>query len=136
MEESLLDTDILSEVLKAKDPRVLDRATQYLAQHARFTFSAFTFYEIVRGFRANQAVRQLANFMKLAQDCDVVPISTPVLERAARLWAEAYVGGHPRDDADLIIAATALETHRVLVTGNTGHFSWIPHLQIEDWRNV
>jgi hypothetical protein len=34
----------------------------------------------------------------------------------------------------LIIAATALETGRALVTGNTAHFGWIPALTIEDWR--
>ena len=35
MDESLLDTDILSEVLKAKDAQVLAAAQQYLAQHPR-----------------------------------------------------------------------------------------------------
>jgi predicted nucleic acid-binding protein len=44
-----------------------------------------------------------------------------ILMRAADLWAEGKHGGHPSDDADLIIAATALETGRVLVTGNTAH---------------
>ena len=33
-----------------------------------------------------------------------------------------------------IIAATALEHKRVLVTGNTAHFSWVPGLRVEDWR--
>jgi hypothetical protein len=41
---------------------------------------------------------------------------------------------HPHADADVLIAATALEHGRVLVTGNTAHFSWIPGLAIEDWR--
>jgi predicted nucleic acid-binding protein len=35
----------------------------------------------------------------------------------------------------LIIAATALETGRVLVTGNTAHYAWISGLTLEDWRN-
>lgn len=33
----LLDTDILSEVLKKKDPRVLDRAESYFAEEGRYT---------------------------------------------------------------------------------------------------
>jgi len=41
----------------------------------------------------------------------------------------------PHGDADLIIAATALETGRVLVTGNTAHYSWIPGLTLDDRRN-
>jgi predicted nucleic acid-binding protein len=54
--------------------------------------------------------------------------------RAADLWADGRNSGHPRDDADLIIAATALEAGRVLVTGNTQHFAWIPGLRLADWR--
>jgi tRNA(fMet)-specific endonuclease VapC len=134
MDAALLDTDILSEILKAKNPQVLDVGRRYLAERQRFAFSAITFYEIIRGFRANRAVRALTEFLKLADDCDVLPISVPVLKRAADLWAEARQGGHPRDDADLIIAATALETRRVLVTGNTTHFAWISDLSLTDWR--
>ena len=54
MDGSLLDTDILSEVLKRKDNRVLTKARQYLAQHQRLAFSAITVYEILRGFDADQ----------------------------------------------------------------------------------
>ena len=64
----------------------------------------------------------------------MVPVSLAVLDRAASLWADAHAGGHPRDDADLIIAATALESGRALVTGNVGHFNWIGGLKIDDWR--
>lgn len=134
MDEALLDTDILSEVIKAKDASLLVKAREYLAQYQRFAFSAMSVYEITRGFRATGTVRQLADFLKLADDCEVVAISTPILDQASHLWADAHVAGHPRDDADLIIAATALETRRVLVTGNVSHFTWIPQLRVENWR--
>jgi predicted nucleic acid-binding protein len=134
MDEALLDTDILSEVLKAKNPRVLSRASDYLARHGRLCFSAMTFYEMIRGIRATKAIRQLHNFTTLAATSDMLPVSLATLDRAASLWAEAHMAGHPRNDADLIIAATALETNRVLVTGDTGHFDWISQLRIEDWR--
>jgi tRNA(fMet)-specific endonuclease VapC len=134
MDEALLDTDILSEVLKRKDPHVLATAQQYLAQHERLAFSAMTVYEIIRGMRAKQATRQLAKFMKTVGTSDVFPVSLPVLLRAADLWAEGRGGGHPHDDTDLIIAATALQAQRVLVTGNTSHYSWITGLRLADWR--
>jgi hypothetical protein len=38
--KALLDTDILSEVLKSKDPHVLARARAYLAEHGRYTLSS------------------------------------------------------------------------------------------------
>lgn len=136
MDEALLDTDILSVIFKAKNPQVLNVGRQYLAQHQRFAFSAITLYEVIRGLRANRAVGVLAKFLKLADNCDVLPISLPVLMRAADLWAEARQRGLPRDDADVIIAATALEAHRVLVTGNSAHFTWISGLSLTDWRHA
>jgi tRNA(fMet)-specific endonuclease VapC len=136
MDESLLDTDIMSEVLKAKNRQVLDVAQRYLDQHQCFAFSAITLYEILRGLRASQATRGLNTFLKLVGNSDVVPVSLSVLYRAADLWADAGKGGYPRNDADLIIAAMALESGRLLVTGNGPHFSWIPGLSLADWRST
>lgn len=134
MDASLLDTDTLSEVLKARNSATIDAARRYLAEHQRFAFSAITLHEIVRGMLAKRASRQLANFLNLAASSDVLPVEVPVLMRAADLWAVARDAGHPCADADLIIAATALEAGRVLVTGNFAHFSWINGLRLDDWR--
>ncbi len=135
MGEALLDTDMLSEILKGKDSTVLASAQAYLAFHQRFAFSAVTFYEVLRGLLAKKATRQLGKFLKTADTSDIMPISLGVLRRAATLWAEAQQHGYPRDDADLIIAATALEDGRELVTGNLPHFVWIGGLKIIDWRS-
>jgi tRNA(fMet)-specific endonuclease VapC len=135
MDETLLDTDTLSEILKGKNQQVVKIADRYLDKHRCFAFSAITFYEVLRGFRATNAVRLLDKFLELADDSEVLTITIPILKRAAALWAEALQGGHPRNDADLIIAATALETRRVLVTGNTNHFDWIQGIILADWRS-
>ena len=131
---ALLDTDILSEVLKQKNPDVVSKATDYLAQYQQFAISAMTRYEIVRGLKAKHATAQLQKFHTFCQHSVVFPISDDILSEAADLWVAGHTGGHPHRDADLIIAATALRTGRVLVTGNTDHFSWIPGLSVEDWR--
>jgi tRNA(fMet)-specific endonuclease VapC len=102
--------------------------------HQRFAFSAITAYEIIRGLKARRAMRQLAEFLKTVRTSEVFPISMSVLLRAADLWAEARQSGQPQNDADLIIAATALEHGRVLATGNTDHYSWISGLALVDWR--
>ncbi len=132
---SLLDTDILSEVLKQKNAKVIKRAADYLADRVRFAISAMTSYEVKRGLRDKNALAQLARFETFCRNSEVFPISDEVLDRAADLWVEGRKGGHPRRDADLIIAATALEHGRVLATGNTVHFSWIPGLTLENWRS-
>ena len=134
MDEAILDSDILSEVLKGKDSQVAKHASHYLSQYGQLTFSTISYYELLRGIKAKAATRQLEAFEQVSSDAEMIPVTLAILTRAAELWALANAGGNPRDDADLIIAATALEVGRVLVTGNTQHFSWIPGLQIEDWR--
>jgi tRNA(fMet)-specific endonuclease VapC len=134
MDAALLDTDTLNEVLKRRNPQVVQRAASYLSQHVKFAFSAMTRYEVLRGLKDKGALKQLARFETFCQQSLIVPPSVTILDRAADLWVAARRGGHAGRDADLVIAATALETSHVLVTGNTPHFAWIPGLRIEDWR--
>ncbi len=136
MTASLLDTDILSEVLKKKNPQVVAQAADYLAQYQQFEISAITRYEVMRGLKEKQAVRQLGNFDTFCQKAIVHPITEEILDRASNLWAEARQGGRPCSDPDLIVAATALERGRILATGNVRHYQWIKGLTIEDWRFV
>jgi tRNA(fMet)-specific endonuclease VapC len=95
MNSALLDTDILSEILKQ---------------------------------------RLLTRFATFCNHSLALPVTDAIFARAADLWVLARRGGHPHGDADLLIAATALEHGRVLATGNTAHFAWILGLTIEDWR--
>lgn len=57
-----------------------------------------------------------------------------ILDRASDLWALARTCSSTCSDSDLIVAATALETERVLITGNCTQYTWIPALQVKDWR--
>jgi predicted nucleic acid-binding protein len=134
MDEALLDTDILSEVLKQRHPIVAHKAAQYLHAHGRFALSVFTRFEITRGYKEKNAVRQLQRFEVFCQRSIILPASDIVFEKAGELWVEARRAGHAHGDADLIIAATALESGRVLATGNTPHFAWISGLRLDDWR--
>jgi len=134
MEVALLDTDVLSEVLEQRNPQVVARAAAYLRSHGSFAFSAFTRFEISRGFKEKGATNQLTRFREFCQHSLIIPVTDSVFDRAEDLWAIARRGGLPCGDADLIIAATALETGRILVTGNTAHYASISGLKLEDWR--
>ena len=131
---SLLDTDILSEVLKQKDAQVVRRASEYLAEHGQFAISAMTRYEVVRGLKDKDATAQLARFEAFCRHSIVYAITDDILDRTADLWVAGRRQGYPRRDADLIMAATALVHDRVLVTGNQDHFTWVLDLTLEDWR--
>jgi len=131
---SLIDTDILSEVLKQKNPHIIQKAAAYLQQYQQFSFSAITRYEVIRGLKDKGASKQLQKFTTFCQHSLILPITDAIFDRAADLWVAARKSGLPKRDADLLIAATALEQGRVVVTGNSAHFSWIAGLRIEDWR--
>jgi predicted nucleic acid-binding protein len=136
MEATLLDTDILSEFLKQRNSAVNQRAAGYLQEHGQFTFSAFTRFEVRRGFLERQATQQLERFEEFCRHPLVLPVEDAIFDEACSLWATARQGGHPCGDADLLIAATAKVHKLTLTTGNLQHFDWIPDLMLEDWRSV
>ena len=135
MNLAVLDTDIMTEVLKRRDPLVAKHAASYLQSHGQFAFSAMTRFEIVRGIRHTNSARLMQEFTLLEKQSLVFPVSADVLDQAADLWVVARNRGKPHRDADLIIAATALLEGRTLVTGNTLHFDWIPGLATSNWRD-
>ena len=50
-------------------------------------------------------------------------------------WRNVFEGLSDEDIADIMIAATALDHTRTLVTGNTTHFAWVPGLTLGNWRD-
>jgi tRNA(fMet)-specific endonuclease VapC len=62
MDAALLDTDMLSEVLKQQNQIIARNARDYLQQHGQFCFSVFSRFEIVRGYKDKRATRQLSRF--------------------------------------------------------------------------
>ncbi|THJ19789.1 MAG: type II toxin-antitoxin system VapC family toxin [Nitrospira sp. CG24D] len=129
----LLDTDILSELLK-QHPLVLKRVRAYLAEHERLAFSIITRYELLRGLKAKQARAQEAAFALLCQASLIFPLTDQVVDRAATLYGDLHRQGALLPDADLLIAATALDAQRTLVTNNLAHFQRVPNLVIETWK--
>lgn len=134
MELALMDTDTLSEIMKARDPHVRDNARQYLTTFGYFTFSLITRYEILRGLKARRASRQIVHFEQRCQHSAVLPVTDAIIVRAADLYALLYQQGQLISDADIIIAATALQHNLIMVTENGAHFRRIPNLTVESWR--
>ena len=95
MDLCLLDTDILSEVLKQKHPQVIRHAAEYFSAHGEFGFSAITKYEVLRGLIEKGAKLQLERFATFSSRSLVIGMSDDILERAARLWADARRRGLP-----------------------------------------
>jgi tRNA(fMet)-specific endonuclease VapC len=130
----LLDSDTLIDILRQRNPSVTSRATTYLQAQGQFTFSSLTRYEVLRGLILRNAQFQLVTFDTFCQNSQILPLTQVVLDRAAHLWAEGWQLGESVQDADLIIAATALEAGLALATSNSARFTWMNGRLIEDWR--
>lgn len=134
MDIALVDTDILSELLKQHDPTVQARAEAYFRVQSQIAISAITCYQILRWLREPPKAERLAQFDQLLREQIVLDVDLPVLDRAADLWIQARAEGKPREDVDLIIAATALIHDLTLATANIKHFDWISGLKLDNWR--
>jgi tRNA(fMet)-specific endonuclease VapC len=139
MDRSLLDTSTLSDVIdlpNKRSTRVAKWSKAYLRVHGHFIFSEVSCYEILRGLRKKQAQVQEGRFQVFLQHCERVPVTAEVFDRAATLWAEGQRRGIVVEDADLIIAATALIQGVAVVTANPRHFEWIDGLSLSNWRDA
>ncbi len=65
VEKSLLDTDILSEIIKRVNPRIIVKANSYLNQFDKYIISAITVMEIVEGWQKRKQERRLQQFLTI-----------------------------------------------------------------------
>ncbi len=129
---ALLDTDILSAIMR-RQPAALAKAQAYLAAHGRFTISIITRYEILRGLKTKNATTQLAAFEKFCAANEILPINDGIVQRAATIYAVLHQNGALIGDADILIAATAMEHGLTLVTNNEKHLKRIAGLTLDNW---
>lgn len=130
----ILDTDILS-LLMRQNLAVLAKAGTYLAEHAQFTISIITRYEILRGLQVKNALKQATRFNSFCARNRVLPIDDRVITHAANIYAHLYQHGELIPDADILIAASALANGCGIVTNNEAHFRRITGLKVENWSN-
>lgn len=117
----LCDTNIISEPMKKKpNPKVL----QWLESLELCSLSVITVEEIYCGLAYKEADKQRAWFEKfLEHRCEVLPISRAIAVQGGVLRSQFLKKGTTRTQADLLIAATALEHKLPLATRNVKDFS-------------
>jgi len=130
--KTVLDTDILSALMR-QHPVVRRRAQACLAEHAQLTISLITRYEILRGLKAKGATAQTAAFNRFCGRAEVLPITEPVIVRAAGSYAELHRSGTLIGDADILLAATALDFGFAVATNNEAHLGRVADLSIDNW---
>ena len=85
-------------------------------------------YEIRRNLISKNLTASLAVLDELPRQLTFRPITSAVMRNAAQLWADARRRGTPTADpkeldADVILAAQALEADAIVVTENVGHLA-------------
>ena len=131
----LLDTDICSYVMRARDPRLLAIMQDKARSGADLSISAVTYAELRLGAersrnadRYNQAIQAFCDRLSGVLAWDKTAADEFAGLQARLLGTRIPIGGN-----DAMIAAHALSLGRVLITNNEKHFSSVPGLPVENW---
>ena len=138
MDEALLDTDIVSEVLKGRNTQVAAHARTYISQHGCLTTSALSVLEIVKGYEKVGRPADLQRVLSIIDSHVILPLDAAAAEIAGRIDAFLEKSGQPIGRIDPMIAGIAIRHGLTLVTGNVSHYERIRalgyNLELEDWK--
>jgi len=132
MNRALIDTDILSYYFKG-DEIVYKNFEIYLQRYDLIEISIVTYYEILSGLLAKNALKQIEIFEEFVIDNLIIPLTEDSVKISAELYSTLRQSGKIIDDIDLLIAGVAIENEMTLVTNNENHFKRIPGLKIDNW---
>lgn len=116
----LVDTNVVSELMR---PRPDARVLAWSRRLDRIALSVVTLEELWFGIARRPSPRMerwLSAF--LLEHVDVLPVTAEIAQRCGLLRAQLDRGGERRAQADVLIAATALERRLVLATRNVTDF--------------
>jgi tRNA(fMet)-specific endonuclease VapC len=141
VEPVLLDTDTLSELSRG-NRSVCERAIAYLSRFGRFTITAVTVFERLRGYRlairnGRPYQRQMQAFAALVASSDVLPFDESAAGVAGEIWSR--VSANRRSQlGDILIAGIAVSRQLPLVTRNRRDFEELgrssgAELRLLDW---
>ncbi len=123
----LFDTDVLVWLLRGNA-----RAARVVEDSVEAAVSIITYMELLRGARDRKETRLVKAFLA-DSGLVVMPLTENIGHRAA-IYAEEYGSRTSIEVADMLIAATAVETGHKLCTGNRKHYAAIADLDIELFR--
>jgi tRNA(fMet)-specific endonuclease VapC len=128
----LLDTNIITYILK-RNLNTNNRLREATRSGEEVFISCITYYEVKRGLISINAVRQLADFNQFCTDYEVLFLDDiEIIEKACEIHADLKRKGMPIQDADVLIASTAIISGLILVT-NDSDMSRVEKLTVQNW---
>ncbi len=132
MKKALIDTNIISAFMRGNQ-QIQHRFAEYLQNHETLTISVITFYELLRGIKALSSGKKVESFLEFMSVCDIYSIDSNIAEQAADIYDALRKNGELVEDADILIASTAITRGKTVITDNLAHFTRIEGLDVENW---
>lgn len=130
----LLDTNILSDLLKQPQGRVAEAIMQ--VRESRVCTSIIVASELRFGAVKSGSLRLQKQADAILAVMDILPVEPPVDKYYADLRWQLEQAGTPIGPNDMLIAAQALASDCVVVTANLSAFQRVPSLQVVNWLAI
>lgn len=127
----MLDTNIVSDLLRNPDGRAVKRIADVGPD--AICVSIITAAELRYGCARKGSAKLLAHVEAILESVQVLAFDVPADAEYGGIRAELEAAGKPIGPNDLLIAAHAYAAGAILVTDNTGEFSRVRGLRVENW---
>ncbi len=128
----MLDTNICIYAIKHKPDIVIKKFLSHDPEE--ICISAITYAELMHGVEKSMAVEKNRVAMSLfLSPITILQFDERAAEEYGRIKAELEKKGTPIGPMDTLIAGHARSSGLILVTNNTGEFSRVTGLAVEDW---
>lgn len=131
----LLDTNTCIRYLNGRSQEVFERLTRQPASDIAVC-SVVKFEMRYGALRSQYGEKTLAAQAEFLDRYVSLPFDDAAQIHAAQIRADLADAGTPIGPYDVLIAAIALAHNLVLVTHNTGEFSRVAGLKLEDWEGA
>lgn len=129
----MLDTNIVSDLVRNPHGAVTRHIVEVGSEAV--CVSIITAAELRYVCARKGSAKLLANVEAILGSIEVLAFDVPADAEYGRIRAELEAQGKPIGPNDLLIAAHANSLGAVLVTANTGEFSRVRGLEVENWLN-
>jgi|694.fasta_scaffold29596_6 tRNA(fMet)-specific endonuclease VapC len=128
----LLDTNIVSASLK-QNIKVNTKLQEISSFKIDILISGITYYEVQRGLLRSNATKKLTWFQQFCQDYPILFLDDlRIFEKASEIHADLTNRGKIIQDADILIAATAI-IHNLVLVSHDSDLTRVKDLQLENW---
>lgn len=127
-----LDTNICIYFLRGEYPLIREKLTQQRPSEIKIpvVVEAELRFGVEKSRKKAQNQKMLENFLS---PFEIIPFDSPAALEYGILRTALQKKGTPIGGNDMLIAATVLAHNGTLVTANTGEFSRVRGLQLENW---